>query len=201
MISSVIFDLDGTLTMVPSPWQYVHERLGVWENTAYHFLNEWLAGRISYEEFCRRDTSLWNGRTVDEIHAFLDEIDFNRHVPAVVERLVARRIPSIIISSGFKYVAAKIQEQCGWNPLLIYANELVDGPAVGINVRINVSGDFASPVSKKALAEHALKSIGSTVSETLVVSDTTRDLEQLCDCGYKLHVREEDDLLRVNDFV
>ncbi|HYR41564.1 MAG TPA: HAD-IB family phosphatase [Terriglobia bacterium] len=201
MISSVIFDLDGTLTMVPSPWRYVHERLGVWENTAYHFLNEWLAGRVSYEEFCRRDTSLWNGRTVDEIHAFLDEIDLNRHVPAVVERLVARRIPSIIISSGFKYVAAKIQEQCGWNPLLIYANELVDGPAVGINVRINVSGDFAGPLSKKALAGHAVKSIGSTFSETLVVSDTTRDLEQLCDCGYKLHVQEEDDLLRVNDFL
>jgi len=140
---------------------------------------------------------LWNGRTVDEIHAFLDEIDLNRHVPAVVERLVVRRIPSIIISSGFKYVAAKIQEQCGWNPLLIYANELVDGPTV----RINVSGDFSSPLSKKALAEHALKSIGLTVSETLVVSDTTRDLEQLCDCGYKLHVQEEDDLLRVNDFL
>jgi phosphoglycolate phosphatase-like HAD superfamily hydrolase len=28
MISSVIFDLDGTLTKTPSPWQHVHERLG-----------------------------------------------------------------------------------------------------------------------------------------------------------------------------
>jgi len=197
MISSVIFDLDGTLTMVPSPWRYVHERLGLWDNTACHYLDEWLAGRISYEEFCRRDTSLWNGRTLHEIHSFLDEISVNRHVPAVVERLVARRIPSIIISSGFKYVAAKIQERCGWDPLLIYANELVDGPMV----QINVSGDFASPLSKKALAGSALESVGSTMSETLVVSDSPRDLEQLCDCGYKLHVQEEDDLLRVNDFL
>ena len=197
MISSVIFDLDGTLTMVPSPWRYVHERLGLWDNTACHYLDEWLAGRISYEEFCRRDTSLWNGRTVDEIHSFLDEIDVNRHVPAVVERLVARRMPSIIISSGFKYVAAKIKQRCGWDPLLIYANELIDGPIV----QINVSGDLASPLSKKALAESALKSVGSTMTETLVVSDSPQDLEQLCDCGYKLHVQEEDDLLRVNDFL
>jgi len=197
MISSVIFDLDGTLTMVPSPWQYVHERLGIWDTTACHYLNEWIAGQISYEEFCRRDTSLWSGRTLDEIHAFLDEIGFNRHVPAVVERLVERRIPSIIISSGFKYVAAKIQQQCGWNPLLIYANELIEGPMV----QINVSGDFSSPRSKKALAEEALKNLGSSMPETLVVSDTTRDLEQLCDCGYQLHVREEDDLLRVHDFL
>src|ERR671925_7839 len=162
MISSVIFDLDGTLTMVPSPWRYVHERLGLWENTACHHLDEWLSGRISYEEFCRRDTSLWNGRTVGEIHSFLDEIDVNRHVPAVVERLVARKIPSIIISSGFKYVAAKIQQRCGWDPLLIYANELINDSR-GPTVRINVSGDFAGPLSKKALAETALKNIGSTM--------------------------------------
>jgi phosphoserine phosphatase len=197
MISSVIFDLDGTLTNVPSPWQYVHERLGIWENTACHYLDEWLAGRISYEEFCRRDATLWNGRTLGEIHGFLDEIDFNRHVPAVVDQLVARKIPSIIISSGFKYIASKIQQQCGWDPLLIYANELADGPTV----QINVSGDFSSPLSKKSLAQHALSSVGSSMSETLVVSDTTRDLEQLGDCRYKLHVQEEDDLLRVNEFL
>jgi phosphoserine phosphatase len=197
MISSVIFDLDGTLTMTPSPWRYVHERLGLWENTACGYLEEWQSGRMPYEEFCQRDASLWNGRSVDEIHAYLDEIKWNRHVPAVVGRLVAAAIPSIIISSGFKYVAAKIQEHCGWDPLLIYANELTEGPVV----RINVSGDFRSPISKKALAERAVASVGSTMAETLVVSDTTRDLEQLCDCGYKLHVCEEADLLRVNDFL
>src|SRR5215831_3477821 len=181
MISSVIFDLDGTLTKVPSPWQYVHERIGVWETTACHFLNEWLAGGISYEEFCRRDATLWNGRTVGEIHGFLDEIHFNRHVPAIVEQLVARKIPSIIISSGFKYVASKIQQQCCWDPLLIYANELSDGPTV----QINVSGDFSSPLSKKSLAQDALSSLGLTMCATLVVSDTTRDLEQLSDCRCK----------------
>jgi len=197
MISSVIFDLDGTLTKIPSPWQYVHERVGVWESTACHHLTEWLSGEISYEQFCQRDASLWNGRSVDEIYSYLDEIEWNRHVPTVVEQLVAARIPSVIISSGFKYVASKIQVQCGWNPLLIYANELVDGPAV----RINVSGDFQSPISKKALAERALASVASTMAGSLVVSDTTCDLEQLSDCGYKLHVVEEDDLLRVTDFL
>src|SRR5215470_10397839 len=160
MISSVIFDLDGTLTRVPSPWQYAHERLGVWENTACYHVAHWLSGKISYEEFCRRDTDLWNGRSVDGIHSYLDEIEWNRHVPAVVERLVAAHIPSVIISSGFKYVAAKIQELCGWDPLMIYANELVEGPSV----RINVSGDFHSPISKKALAERALTSVGSAMS-------------------------------------
>src|SRR5258706_3580557 len=133
MISSVIFDLDGTLTKTPSPWQYVHERLGVWENTACGYLQEWLSGRIAYDEFCRRDARLWAGRSVREIQDYLDEIHINRHVPNIVRRLVDARIPSIIISSGFRYVAAKIQTQCSWEPLLIYANELVEGPDVRIN--------------------------------------------------------------------
>jgi len=197
MISSVIFDLDGTLTRIPSPWRYVHERLGVWESTACNYFDEWISGKISYEQFCRRDTGLWNGRSVDEIYGYLDEIEWNRHVPAVIERLVAAKIPSIIISSGFKYVAAKIQQQHGWDPLMIYANELVEGPMV----RINVSGDFVSPISKKSLAERSLAMVGSSMAESLVVSDTTRDLEQLAECGYHLHVREEDDLLRVNHFL
>jgi phosphoserine phosphatase len=197
VISCVIFDLDGTLTRTPSPWRYVHERLGVWESRACNYFDEWTSGRIGYEEFCRRDAGLWNGRSVDEIHGYLDEIEWNRHVPAVVARLVSARIPSIIISSGFKYVAAKIQEEYDWHPLMIYANELIDGPVV----QINVSGDFASPISKKALAERALLTLGSSMAGSLVVSDTMRDLEQLCDCGYQLYISEEDDLLKVNDFL
>jgi phosphoserine phosphatase len=196
-ISAVIFDLDGTLTKTPSPWRHIHERLGVWEETACTHLDRWLAGGISYEEFCRLDAGLWNGRPVDELYSFLDEIEVNRHVPGVVRRLVDAQVPSIIISSGFRYVAAKIQQQCAWKPLLIYANELTEGP----EVRINVSGDFASPISKKALADKALQLVGSTLADTLTVSDSMRDLEQLCDCGYKLHIREEDDLLRVGDFL
>lgn len=197
MISAVIFDLDGTLTKTPSPWQHVHQRLGLWEGTACGYLDEWQSGGISYEEFCRRDARLWDGRSVREIEAFLDEIVFNRHLGHVVRNLVSRRVPSIIISSGFRYIAAKIQDQCGWEPLIIHANELVEGP----DVRIHVSGDWSSPISKKALALQTLQSIGATWAETLVVSDTTRDLEQLCDCGYKIHVQEEDDLLQVNDYL
>src|SRR5688572_6401558 len=100
MISAVIFDLDGTLTKTPSPWQYIHERFGLWRDTACVYLDEWQSGNISYEEFCRRDARLWTGRSLKEIEALLDEIDLNRHVPLVVRNLVDRRIPSIIISSG-----------------------------------------------------------------------------------------------------
>lgn len=197
MISAVIFDLDGTLTLTPNPWRHIHEVVGVWENGASGHLDEWLSGRVDYDEFCRKDTVLWQGRSLREIHGYLDRIAINRHVPEVAASLAGRGIPSIIISSGFDYVARKIQTRCNWEPLLIYANELTEGPGV----TIRVSPDPASPLSKKSLAEAGLALVGSRAEEALVVSDTERDLEQLCHCGFQLHVRGEDDLLETLRFL
>ena len=193
MVSAVIFDMDGTLTSTPNPWRYVHERIGIWDSLAFTHMDDWLAGRSTYDEFCRRDVELWAGRHVSEIHSYLDEIEINPHVPAVAQGLADLGIPSIIISSGFRYLARKIQTDCNWEPLQIYANELLDGP----EVRIDVSADWSSPLSKKACADSALGMIGAGYPETLVVSDSVYDLEQLRDCGFHIHVREGDDLLRV----
>ena len=196
MISAAIFDLDGTLTKTPNPWRHIHESLGVWDRACGHF-DEWLTGRIDYDEFCRKDSSLWKGSNLQSIHGFLDLIEINRHVPALTSGLVARGIPSIIISSGFHYVARKIEKAHQWDPLTVYANELIDGP----DVRIQVSADPASPLSKRILGGEALRRLGVEAKNTLVVSDAIRDLEALSDCGFHLHVQEEDDLLRTLQFL
>ena len=196
MISAAIFDLDGTLTTTPNPWRHIHESLGVWDKACGHF-DEWLTGRIDYDEFCRKDTSLWKGSRLEAIQGFLDRIELNRHVPAVTRALTQRGIPSIIISSGFQHVARRIQAAYRWEPLVIYANELIEGPAV----RLQVSSDPASPISKRALGAAALERLGVQPKQTLVVSDGLRDLEALSDCGFHLHVQQEDDLARTLHFL
>jgi HAD superfamily phosphoserine phosphatase-like hydrolase len=196
MISAAIFDLDGTLTTTPNPWRHIHESLGVWDQACGHF-DEWLTGKIDYDEFCLKDTGLWKGSCLEAIHGFLDRIELNRHVPAVTRALTQRGIPSIIISSGFHHVARRIQSAYRWEPLLIYANELVEGPGV----RIQVSPDPASPVSKRALGAAALERLGVQPKQTLVVSDGVRDLEALSGCGFHLLVQEEDDLARTLHFL
>lgn len=197
MISAIIFDLDGTLTTVPSPWRYIHERIGVWESTACHFLDAWLAGRITYDEFCRRDVELWKGMTVADIHDLLDDIPWNRHVPDVVRAVTAERIPSIIISSGFHYVAHRLRHAYAWEPLTIFANEICEGP----EVTIRVSPDKASDISKRAHADRTLESLGVSPAETLVVSDSKRDFELLDHCARSVHIRQEDDLRAVLEYL
>ena len=46
-----------------------------------------------------------------------------------------------------------------------------------------------------------LKRLGIDARETLVVSDAERDLEALSNCGFHLHVQQEDDLLRTLHFL
>jgi phosphoserine phosphatase len=191
MIAAAIFDLDGTLTTTPNPWRHIHESLGVWDRASGHF-QEWLSGTIDYDEFCRKDASLWHGSPLSDIHQFLDRIELNRHVPELTRSLTRRGIPSIIISSGFHHVARRIQTAHQWDPLVVYANELVEGPCV----RIQVSADLASPISKRALGAAALHRIGVDPKHAIVVSDSVHDLEALDTCGYHLHVRQEDDLAR-----
>ena len=196
MIAAAIFDLDGTLTRTPNPWRHIHESLGVWERASGHFY-EWISGKIDYEEFCRKDFSLWHGSPLERLHGFLDSIEINRHVPDVTRALCQRGIPSIILSSGFHHVAERIQRTCRWEPLTVYANELIEGPAV----RIGVSADLGSPLSKRALGSSALKRLRIDPKETLVVSDSLHDLESLRDCGFHLHVQREDDLVRTLHFL
>jgi len=196
MIRAAIFYLDGTLTTTPNPWRHIHESLGVWDKACGHF-DEWHSGKVDYDEFCRKDAGLWQGSQLSEIHGFLDRIELNRHVPEVIQALVQRGIPSIILSSGFQYVARRIQAANGWEPLLVYANELIEGP----DVRVQVSADPVSPLSKRNLGAAALKRIGVEPKQTLAVSDAVRDLEALSDCGFHLHVEHEDDLVRTLHFL
>lgn len=196
-LTSIIFDLDGTLTTVRSPWQYVHERLGTWDDRAEHAAARWLAGKITYEELYRSEIQLWRGQELERLEAFLDEIPFNRHVPEVVRRTVESKVPSIIISSGFAFVARKLRSRHGWEPLLIYANELAEGP----EVHLRVCPEPSSPISKRALAEEALTRVGGSADSTLVVSDSRYDLDQLSQCRHHVLIDSENDLLKVLDFI
>ena len=57
MYRALLFDLDGTLTPVRSVWQHLHERLGLWDAHAVRHQEAFLRGRLTYEEFCRRDAA------------------------------------------------------------------------------------------------------------------------------------------------
>jgi len=48
----IIFDIDGTITTHISSWRYIHEKLGLWQDRAFKYQEDFLAGRIDYKKFC-----------------------------------------------------------------------------------------------------------------------------------------------------
>ena len=73
----VTLDLDGTLTRERSVWEYIHKQLGKWYGFAEDYQNQFLAGKISYEEFCERDAQVWKGMKVKELLEIVKTVPFH----------------------------------------------------------------------------------------------------------------------------
>src|SRR5512139_1762057 len=76
MYKLALFDLDGTLTKEKSIWQYIHVRLNKWYGFAEKYQERFLAGDISYEQFCELDAQVWKGMRVEELMKIVETVPF-----------------------------------------------------------------------------------------------------------------------------
>ncbi|MDP2973132.1 MAG: phosphoserine phosphatase, partial [Deltaproteobacteria bacterium] len=72
-----IFDLDGTLTQERSIWEYIHIQLGKWYGFAEEYQKQFLAGEISYREFCECDAEVWKGMKLEEMMKIVKTVPFH----------------------------------------------------------------------------------------------------------------------------
>jgi phosphoserine phosphatase len=169
-IRVVFFDCDGTLTSVKSSWQYLHERLGLWDEQADAFQRKFRAGEIDYEEFCRRDAELWRGLPQERVLEILAEIPYNPGVRETVEALRMAGIETAILSSGLAFLVDRVKAELGIARSV--ANELVvrEGRLTG-DIRINVQHDAKGYWVKQILSDMSV-----TRQEAAAVGDGEGDL-------------------------
>ncbi len=189
MIRLAVLDVDGTLKRAESPYQYLHERLGVLHLAAAH-RELALAGKISYGEWLRRDVALWAGQPVARIRELLAQ---NPYLPGAAELLRALKRGGVIValvSAGFTLNTDPIVAEFGLDYAL--ANELTvrDGMLDGGSIHHVPEG------GKAAFARNLMARLGIPVEETLAAGDTRGDLE-LFDCaGVRIAVNPKSELLR-----
>jgi phosphoserine phosphatase len=155
-IKVVFFDCDGTLTGVKSSWQYLHERLGLWDDHADEFQRLFHEGKIDYAEFCRRDAALWKGLRAEEVMKVIDEIPYHEGVRETMEALHGEGIITVILSTGLSLLIDKVRADLGMS--LAFSNDLLvkDGVLTG-DIRINVEHDNKGLWVKKILKREGLK--------------------------------------------
>lgn len=169
-IKVAFFDCDGTLTTVKSSWEYLHRRLGIWDNNADHYQSLFKEGKISYYEFCRRDALLWKGLPVSRIVALLQDITYRRGSREVVAAMKERGIFTVILSTGLSLLVEKVKEDLGAD--VCFANELLcsHGYLTG-EIRINVDYDKKGHIVKKVL-----RKVGARKGESCALGDGEGDV-------------------------
>jgi phosphoserine phosphatase len=176
-VKIVFLDCDGTLTNVTSSWQYLHERLNLWEENADEFQRLFRAGRISYGEFCARDAALWKGLPIDRIRDILDEIELRHELKETIGVLNSAGIETVILSSGLSLLVDRVRGELGIGSAV--SNELAekDGVVTG-EIRINVDHDHKGFWVRNILADRGLRK-----EEAAAVGDGEGDLGMFEEVG------------------
>ncbi len=203
---AVVFDLDGTLTSVTSPWRMVHEAFGVWEEAVvYH--DRFFAGEIDYPTWCRLDSALWRDRNYADVLEILDRIEPTPEAVEILRAVAAHRHPDgsdvamMILSSGFERIARKVLRKADLprERVTVVANE-IEQTEEGIEGRATVVLDDPEH-GKTAHVRRFLKTAGVRPEAAVAVDDRLDDRDLFNDLGAFVHIEKPADLRRVYEFL
>jgi phosphoserine phosphatase len=176
----VIFDLDGTLTQERSIWEYIHKQLGKWYGFAEGYQNQFLAGKISYEEFCERDAQVWKGMKLEKLLEIVKTVPFHHGVDELINYLKQRGLKLSIISSGLSLLSNWIHQKYGFDYSV--SNDLLDEKGVLTGkVKIQVNYD-----KKAEWVEKILKRFGVKPEQVIAIGDSKGDMDMFQMVGFSI---------------
>ena len=176
----VIFDLDGTLTQERSIWEYIHKQLGKWYGFAEDYQKQFLAGKISYEEFCERDAQVWKGMKIEELLEIVKTVPFHPGVDELVNHLKQKGLKLSMVSSGLSLLSNWIHQKYGFDYSvsndLLHENRVLTG-----KVKIQVYYD-----KKAEWVERILERFGARPEEAIAIGDSKGDIDMFQMVGFSI---------------
>jgi len=185
-VGIVFFDCDGTLTRVKSSWEYVHRRLNIWDNHADEYQGLFREGKISYDEFCRRDALLWKGLNLSDVMEIINEIPYQEHAGETVAALKDMGIFTVILSTGLSFLVDRARADLGVhisasNDLLV-KNGILTGETK-INVQFNKKGVWVNRILKDMKDAGAERRLSCAVGD----GEGDRDMFDAVDISILFH--------------
>ena len=176
----VILDLDGTLTRERSIWEYIHKRLEKWYGFAEEYQKQFLAGKISYEEFCERDAQVWKGMREEEILDIVKTVPFHTGADELIAHLKDKGLKLSVVSSGLSILSNWVHQKYGFDYSV--SNDLLheNGVLTG-KVRIQVYFDQKAEWVKRILEKFKVRP-----EEVIAIGDSKGDLDMLQMVGFSI---------------
>jgi phosphoserine phosphatase len=174
------FDLDGTLTQERSIWEYVHKQLGKWYGFAERYQNQFLAGEISYEEFCERDAQVWKGMKVKELEEIVRAVPFQPGADELINYLKEKGLKLSLVSSGLSLLSDWVHQKYKFDYSisndLLHENGILTG-----RVKIRVYYD-----KKAEWVMKILKQFGVKPGEVIAIGDSKGDMDMFQMVGFSI---------------
>jgi len=175
----VVFDVDGTITAVPSCWRYIHEHLGTWSK-AKIYAELFFRGEITYLEWALLDVGLWRGIPLEKIKHILNKIPYTEGAIETLRTLKDFGMRIVFISAGLTLLTDRVCKDIEVDYAI--ANELVakNGILTG-EVKINVDYDGKAKILRRLLKEFNIKS-----RECVAVGDDETVIPLFKMCGQSI---------------
>ena len=176
----VIFDLDGTLTKERSIWEYIHKQLGKWYGFAEEYQKKFLAGKISYEEFCEQDAQVWKGMRVEELTEIVKTVPFYPGADELIHHFKNKGLKLAMVSSGLSALSEWVHQRYGFDYSV--SNDLLqeDGILTG-KVKIQVYYD-----KKAEWVRRIQKKFGEKSEEVIAIGDSVGDIDMFQMVGFSI---------------
>ncbi|MFH1787832.1 MAG: HAD family phosphatase [Candidatus Altiarchaeota archaeon] len=189
-IKLVAFDLDGVLVEEPGSWMQVHIALGTQER-ALQNASDFFNGKITFEEWARKDVMLWRGVKVSTIRDILYKVPLMPGAAETLTQIKSQGIKIAIITGGLKILADRILETYGLDYSV--GNELTEknGRVTGVKKDVDFYG------KGKILTEIAEQE-GITTQECACIGDHINDIPMFKIAGLSIAFNPKDDELEKN---
>lgn len=176
-IKLIAFDLDGVLVDGKGSWQEVHKGLGTEENAKIH-AEEYHSGKITFDEWARKDTSLWYGTRIERIREILCNVHLMPGISDTIPEL-RKKYRIVIISGGLNILADRLKEEYEFDHAV--ANELLveNGLVSGINQIVDFQG-------KGKILEEIAEFYGIPTQECAAIGDFINDIPMFRVAGFRI---------------
>lgn len=176
----IIFDIDGTITTHISSWRYIHEKLGLWQDRAFRYQEDFFAGKISYRKFCELDARHWKGMDESRIRRIFKSVRYSRNVKLCIRKLKAHGFKLAAVSTGLQYMPDRIKKEMKFDYAV--SNRLVsrNGKLTG-GVSIKLAHG-----AKHEVLETVFKKFGVRPREVISVGDSEGDIPLARETGYSI---------------
>jgi len=186
-IKLVVFDMEGTLTDLPTVWELMHLKIGTWESHGLPYWDKFKRGGMGYDEFARKDVATWQGAPTSLLDEAAREVPLMDGCAELLRFLDERGIASAIVSNGLERLANRLAAELPIARVAANRECVTNGNLTG-------ALDILVPYHAKA---DAMRRIASEFSvepeEIMAVGDGVADIAMFKDAGSSVAFMPEND--------